>query len=137
MGYEIQIQKWPDRETTNLDKLLSAIKNKIYLAYLGGITQDITPEIKENWIDFSFFSILQEYMAFGGIQEVGLKGYLSQVKHKGTGDNFDQFGKIYHDATILEIRLEFILKDWFGVDEEDVYKNTTATQMARDALAAF
>jgi hypothetical protein len=37
--------KWPNRKTTHLDQLLTAIKDKIYIAYLGGVKQDITPEI--------------------------------------------------------------------------------------------
>ncbi|MDR3338721.1 MAG: hypothetical protein LBT25_01275 [Candidatus Symbiothrix sp.] len=43
----------------------------------------------------------------------------------------------YLPKTTLEIRLSFTLKDWFGVDEEDVYKNESSTQMGRESLAAF
>jgi hypothetical protein len=129
--------KWPNRKTTHLDDLLAALKSKIQIAYRGGLTQDVTPEIQANWIDFSNVLTRQEWMAFGGIQEVELKGYLSKVKQAGKGDYFDKSGKVHHEATILEVRLEFVIKDWFGVDEEDVYKNTMATQLVRDSLMAF
>jgi hypothetical protein len=39
--------------------------------------------------------------------------------------------------SVLVIKLFFTLKDWFGVDEEDVYKNEPSTQMGREYLAAF
>jgi len=62
---------------------------------------------------------MPEYMAFGGIQDVGLKEYLSQVKRQ----NFDKLGNIYYDRTILEIKLEFTIKDWFGVDKRTKEKS--------------
>jgi len=122
---------------TNLDNLLNALKDKIYLAYRSGFPENVVPEIQANMINFSSLRILVEAMAFGGIQEVELKGYLSKVKREGKGDYLTKFGDIFHDPTILEIRLEFVLKDWFGVDEEDVYKSSVATQLGREALAAF
>jgi hypothetical protein len=129
--------EWPNRKTTHLDQLLAALKSKIQIAYSSGSVQDVTPEIQANWIDFSSIWTMPERMAFGGVQEVELKGYLSKVKQVGKGDYFDKSGKVHHEATILEVRLEFVIKDWFGVDEEDVYKNTIATQLVRDSLAAF
>ena len=133
------LKKWPDKNKTNLNKLFEELKGKIHLAYWGGISQNVTSEIQKNWLDFSNASwrMIGESMAFGGIQEVELKGYLSQIKHAGKGDQFDKFGNVFHDSTILEIRFEFIIKDWFGVDEEDVYKNSYATKLIRDSLAAF
>ena len=132
---EWTFEKWPDREVTNLDNLLNAIKDKIYVAYRKGFPENITPEIQANMIDFSDFHILPEFMAFGGVQEVELKGYLVKVKRAGKGDYFNKSKK--HDPTVLEIRLEFVIKDWFGVDEEDIYKNSLATQIGREYLAAF
>ena len=52
------------------------------IAYLGGMTQDITDEIRKNLIDFSGVSLITmrgERAAFGGIQQVELKGYLSKA----------------------------------------------------------
>ena len=116
--------EWPNRKTTHIDDLLGAIKDKIYLAYRNGFVQDITLEIENNMIDFSNSRTLQEWIAFGGIQELELKGYLSKVKQESK-------------PTIPEVRFEFIIKDRFGVDEEDVYKDSKATHLGREALAAF
>ncbi|GHT12146.1 hypothetical protein FACS189426_15080 [Bacteroidia bacterium] len=134
---EHTLESWPDRSGSNLNKLLDSLKGSIMVAYRGGMTQDITTKLKDNLIDFSNTWKLSYRAAFSGIQEVELKGYLSKIKHKGKSDQFDKFGKVYHDATVLEVKLDFIIKDWFGVDEEDVYKNEKSTQMGRDALAAF
>ena len=134
---EWTFKEWPNRKVSNLDNLLNALTDKIYLAYRSGFPENVTPEIQANMINFSHLRTLGEFVAFGGIQEVELKGYLSKVKHAGKGDYFTKFGDILHDPTVLEVRLEFVLKDWFGVDEEDVYKNSIATKLGRDYLAAF
>jgi len=128
---EWTFEKWPNREVTNLDNLLNAVKDKIFSAYRRSSPEDVTPEIQAHMINFSSFRILAEAMAFGGIQEVELKGYLSKVKYAG----YDKSGK--HFPTVLEVRLEFVLKDWFGVDERDVYNNSIAAQWSRESLAAF
>ncbi|MDR3338719.1 MAG: hypothetical protein LBT25_01265 [Candidatus Symbiothrix sp.] len=140
------LKEWADGKNTNKDALISVIKEKVksvYLQYRSGaiLSQpiDISPEIAEKFIDFSdasLWTMSGEKAAFGGIQEIEIQGFLTNQTLKG--DYFDQFGKVHYlPKTTLEIRLFFVLKDWFGVDEEDVYKNESSTQMGRESLAAF
>jgi hypothetical protein len=139
------LEKWADGKNTKKDALISVIKEKVksvYLQYPSGVILsqpiDITPEIKGQWLDFSKANIwmIGEKAAFGGIQEIEIQGFL--INRTLKGDYSDQSGKIYHlPKTTLVIKLYFTLKDWFGVDEEDVYKNAHSTQMGRESLAAF
>jgi hypothetical protein len=139
------LEKWEDGKNTKKDALISVIKEKVksvYLQYPSGVILsqpiDITPEIKAKRLDFSKANIwmMGEKAAFGGIQEIEIQGFL--IKRTLKGDYFDQSGKIYHlPKTTLVIKLFFTLKDWFGVDEEDVYKNEYSTQYGRESLAAF
>ena len=130
--------KWPIRITTNMYSLLYAIRGKIYLGYKNNSTQDITSEIENNMIKFTNPINLQEAMAFGGIQALELNGYLTKVLIQGSlVDSSNILKNNLYVPTILEVRLEFILKDWFGVDEQDVYNNRLAAQLGREALAAF
>jgi hypothetical protein len=94
---------------------------------------DVSKEIKDHFITFRNDLTLMPGLAsaFGGIQEVTVKGYLKKwIPEVGT---FDKKLK----PNILNIKLVFELKDWFGVDEQDVFNNDLPAQIDREGLAAF
>ena len=128
------LDNWPDGYTTNKNNLVKALRDTIISAYKLKTVLDVTNIIKqkENLINFSNAKILMlgEAAIFGGIQEVGIKGFL---KNERIG--IKMIGKPV--KSFIEVELRFVLKDWFGVDEQDVYKNELSTQLDREGLAAF
>jgi len=126
---EHTLTNWGDSFSTNKRALELALEKYIKEAYYYHRVVDVTPAIKENMIDFTgaLFTMVDEATAFGGIQEVEVKGYLTDAKEIAWKPDF--MG--------LHIELKITLKDWFGVDEEDVYKSANAAHIARDSLAAL
>lgn len=125
---------WADGRFTKRDNLVRALREPTISAYKSNTVVDVTEIISKNFIDFSTTedtSMIGERAAFGGIQEVGIMGFLTDEKINN---------RILGIPTIppfIKVEYRFLLKDWFGVDEEDVYKNQDSTQMDREGLAAF
>lgn len=134
------LDKWKDGKNTNKDALIEAICQKVKMAYYGSGTFpiNVTKEIESNWLDFSnaLLKMHGEAGAFGGVQEIRILGFLLSEKI-GKLDSWDKHGNIKHDPTTLKIEFHFLIKDWFGADEEDVYKNERAAQIDREGLAAL
>lgn len=135
---ELQIDKWYDSDT-NKDLIINYIKDELYKAYAGkqGVIQEITvPSDLLRRLSFRT-SIMNksEMIAIGGIQYVNLKGYL--LFEKWGVKSWNSQGNIVNTPTIIKIQLDFLLGDWFGVDEEDIISNGLAAQIGRKELAAL
>jgi hypothetical protein len=120
--------------------LISVIEEKVKKEYQNNypvvrLPIDVTKEIEDNVISFRL-SIFHksEMIAIGGVQQIEAEGRLRSF-YKGDSIITNQGTK--HLPHVLNIELKFIIKDWFGVDEEDVYKNGFATFLDREGLAAL
>ena len=98
---------------------------------------DITTNIKNNMLNFrrAIFD-LSEIVAIGGVQQVEIEGYLMKDK-KVMAVNRGLFLPKVYIHNILDVKLKFTIKDWFGVDEEDIYKMDLAAYLDREGLASL
>jgi hypothetical protein len=140
-GYDLEhnIEKWADGKNTKKDALIAAIKQKITKCYATKCFPiDVSQEMGRNFLDFSgaLLSMPAEAAAFGGIQQINIDGTLLNEKIQ-VQEGTDGYGKFKVSTFFLDIELKFVLKDWFGVDEDDIIKNETAAQVGRESLAAF
>ncbi|GHT61729.1 hypothetical protein AGMMS50239_13280 [Bacteroidia bacterium] len=134
----LKIDKWYNSDT-NKDLVVDFIKDKLKEAYTSkkGIMQEIiVPKDLLKKLTFrTSIKNMSEMIAIGGIQYVNLKGYLLDVKWGGKSWNSQ--GKIIESSTIIQVQLDFVLGDWFGVDEDDITNNGIAAQLGRKELAAL
>jgi len=132
------INKWYD-DNTKKDDVVKYIKDELYKAYVskrGVIQEIIVPPNILGKISFSGSVInLSEWIAMGGVQYVNVKGYL--LSEKWGEKSWDSQGRIIETPTIIQVRLDFIIGDWFGVDEGDVISRGRAAQLGRRELAAL
>lgn len=133
------LDKWKDGKRTNKDALIESICKKVESAYrTGRFPVNVTKDIQKYWLDFTKakFTMTGEAAAFGGVQEVGILGFLLSEKI-GKLNSLDARGKTIYYPTTIKMELRFVIKDWFGADEEDIYKNEFAAQLDRKGLAAL
>jgi hypothetical protein len=123
---------------TKKNGVINCIKNELYNAYKynGGITQIITvPDILLREITFTgSISNLSEMLAIGGINYKQVTGYLLfeqwvKKQNRWKGENVQ--------TPTIVVQLDFLIGDWFGVDEYDVTNNKFAAIFARRQMAAF
>lgn len=122
------------------DKLLKAIKDIFKgshsLFYINRGEIDLSSAISHNWPSFRL-SIVNpsEMIAIGGVQEVEVYG---KIKGQSFGYDFwDRNGKSHNSPHEVKIDLTILLKDWFGVDEEDFTNNKPPALVDREGLAAL
>jgi hypothetical protein len=135
---KLKIDKWYN-DNTNKDLIINFIKEKLYNAYANRINigqEIIVPQNLLEKLNFSnSMTNKSEWIAIGGIQYLSLKGYL--LYEKWGVKSWDSQGKIIESPTIIHVQLDFLLGDWFGVDEGDVISKGLAAQIGRRELAAL
>ena len=134
----LKLDKWYD-DNTKKDLVINYIKEKLFKAYSNriGVIQEIkVPSDLLNEISFSGSAMnFSEWIAMGGVQYVKVTGYL--LNEKWGVKSWDSQGRIVKTPTIVQVQLDFLIGDWFGVDEADVISVGRAAQLGRRELAAF
>ena len=125
---------------SNKGELTEAIRQKIIknhdrFHFNGGLI-DISDAVKANMPTFRKSILnLSEMIAIGGVQEVEIKGTI--VNERQGYDFWDRNGDIFNSPHRVDIDFTILLKDWFGVDEDDFTNFRPAALVDRRGLAAM
>lgn len=138
-----KIEKW-NNFGTNKDSLIKAISKKVKDCHWKiqpyqknqVVVVDVDNEIRANLPSFSFAPTnLSEMIAIGGIQEVNIT---SEEPPRAFGDDYWDKRKYFAEPHYFRLKLKFIFKDWFGVDEGDFSSLSKPTAwLDSDGLTAF
>lgn len=136
----IELKNWVS-ELTNKNSLFESITRDIKANHNvfhdnrnGRI--DISKSIELNMPNFRISPVnLSEMIAIGGVQEVEIKNDL--IRESFEQNFLDRFGKGTSKPHTANIKLEVLIKDWYGVDESDFMNFRPAALFARKALAAL
>ncbi|WMJ74396.1 hypothetical protein RCC89_14655 [Cytophagaceae bacterium ABcell3] len=126
---------------SNKNRLFSAIQEKIArhhnaFHHIKPYTLDISSEIRLNWPSFrTSFPNLSEMIAVGGIQEVEI--FSKNISQQLGFDYWNKFGRIQNSPHKVKVPLTVLLKDWFGVDEEDYTNTRLPALLDKEGLAAL
>ena len=122
------------------DRLLKAIEDALKDNHSGFHAKsseiNLTNAIRNNWPSFRVsFANMSEMIAIGGVQEVEVMG---ELKDQSFGYDFlDRNGRMHNSPHKVRIDLTILLKDWFGVDENDFTNNRPAAILDREGLASL
>lgn len=136
-----RIDVWHSDVSTSKRDLLEAISRKIaahHVAYhFGKINEiDVSPEIRANRPSFRFSPLNpSETIAMGGVQEIEIAS--NRFGESRGGDYWDRNGHIHNHPHTARYGLDILLKDWFGVSENDFTNFRPAALLDRVGIAAL
>ncbi|MCL2860719.1 MAG: hypothetical protein FWF46_09340 [Oscillospiraceae bacterium] len=132
-------------ETAPMKKLLSAVNLKITSSIFNNGKKvfpipsiDVTDIIRDNFPSFRSENFdtadkevyISEIGVFGGVKEVNINGRIEDLT------SYTDFASDF-SKDIQPYSLIISIKDWFGVDEDDVLNNRLPAVVQRYQLAAF
>lgn len=137
---DMKIDKWVS-EFTNKNALFESIARDIKANHTmfhdsRGRRIDVSKSIELNMPNFRVSPTnLSEMIAIGGVQEVEIKNDI--IRESFEQNYLDRFGKGFSKPHTANIKLEVLIKDWYGVDESDFMNLRPAALFARKAIAAL
>ncbi|WP_367866391.1 hypothetical protein [Pedobacter sp. WC2423] len=137
---DMVMQRWVS-EFTNKNDMFEAIARNIknnhnmFHDTKGGMI-NISHAIELNKPNFRVSPInLSEMIAIGGVQEVEIRN--NSIRESIEQSTIDRFGKGHNKPHSATVKLDILIKDWYGVDEDDFMNLRPAALLGRKAIAAL
>ena len=119
-----------------IDAIKDRLKNQHSSFHFRSGTFDISSAIRNNMPSFRISAYnLSEMIAIGGVQEVEITGRVINEHFPSISHNYYR-GNINSPHSV-KVHLKIIMKDWFGVDEDDFTNFRPAALVDREGLAAL